>query len=60
MYDDLTEGDLPDPEDELAKNTLKDVTEIVSAHASTNGRASQLKDILLNPHLQVRAKGVSN
>ena len=56
MYDDLTEGDLPDPENEAAKEVLHDVIDIVSAQASTKGKAAELKDILKKPHFQVRGR----
>ena len=56
MYDDLTEGDLPDPENEAAKEVLHDVIDIVSAQASTKGKAAELKDILKKPHFQVRER----
>ena len=56
MYDDLTEGELPDPENEGGKEVFHDVLDIVSAQASTNGRAAQLKVILQNPHFKVRPR----
>jgi len=56
MYDDLTEGDLPDPENEAAKEVLHDVIDIVSAQASTKGKAAELRDILKKPHFQVRGR----
>lgn len=54
MYDDLTEGELPDPESEQAQEVFHDVLDIVSAQAATNGKAAQLKEILQNPHFKVR------
>lgn len=53
MYDDLTIGDLPDPKQEVTKEILNDVLDIVSAQASTNAGAAELKAILSNPYFQV-------
>ena len=53
MYDDLTEGELPDPEDEEAQEVYYDVLDIMSARAATHTRAKQLRDVLRNPHIQV-------
>ena len=56
MYDDLTEGVLPAPEDEAAREVFDDVLDIISAQASTNGKAAQLRDVLHKPHVQVRGQ----
>lgn len=52
MYDDLTEGELPEPEDEEAKEVFYDVLDVMSARAPTHTRAKQLRDVLKNPHIQ--------
>lgn len=52
MYDDLTEGDLPDAEDEEGREVFKEVLDIMKARAATNSTAKQLRDVLNTPHFK--------
>lgn len=52
MYDDLTLGDLADPEHENAKLVHREVLDAMRTHALTNTDAAKLRDILKLPHLK--------
>ena len=53
MYDDLTDSDLPDPMENVAVDVVSDVNDIVSAQASVDARAAELKKILNDAHIKV-------